>query len=393
MSQFLSQWEEYAQSVTDAPMDFLHSAGLIALSGVSLGRRWIERGADGIHTNIYIMLLAGSSRDRKSYVVDKMAMKLLREVEPKRVGPEDFSPEGLVTALLPRDGIKRNKIVLPQPEFGKYLARAKQQYGASTSALLCQLYDGATFGYQRSGKPPVEVKQPLVTLFGGVAYGMLVQHGNPLDWISGFYARFLWVTPRERRPKMNPPPPANPQGFERCVRALRELKSRLKISRRPLGIVKDAEAAYIAFSDTIPDEIADPALAASRERLMDATLRLALLYQIDIDHNAEIGLQAMGKACTFASRSWENTKIAHRESEGSELNRNGDRIWKYLTDSPNMAFARRDLYRNLSMRADSFNAAIDMLMKLGVVVKTAITVQGTTKAAPGFRATEPYNGR
>ena len=390
MSQFLTLWEEYAQSVTDAPQDFLHAAGLVALSGVTLGRRWIERGADGIHPNVYIMLLAGSSRDRKSSCVDKLAMKILRAVEPKRVGPEDFSPEGLVTALLPKDGVKKKKMVIPQPEFGKYLARAKQQYGASTSALLCQLYDGATFGYQRSGKPPIDVKDPLVSLFGGVAYGMLVQHGNPMDWVSGFYARFLWVIPKERRPKMDPPPPGNPEGFERCARALRDLKTRLKIVRRPLTITKDAEKDYIAFAATIPDDLTDPALAASRERLMDATLRLALLYQVDLDHNAEIGRSAMEKACKFGAFAWENTKIAYRESNGTELDRNCVRIWRYLTKQPDMALERRSLYRNLNLETSTFNAAIEGLLKLGVVAKCGISASGSKKAVPGFRALEPY---
>lgn len=392
MSQFLAQWEEYAQSVTDAPMDFLHSAGLMALSGIALGRRWIERGADGIHPNLYIMLLAGSSRDRKSYCVDKLAMKVLRAVEAKRIGPEDFSPEGLVTALLPRDGVKRNKMVIPQPEFGKYLARSKQQYGASTSAVLCQLYDGATFGYQRSGKPPLPIKEPMVSLFGGVAYGMLVQHGNPMDWVSGFYARMLWVIPRERRPKFDPPPPANPIGFERAAAALRELKMRLKASRRPLGLGKAAEQYYIGFSGTIPDDLTDPALAACRERLMDATLRLALLYQVDIDHNAEIGLGAMERACEFAGRAWEAAKVAYRESDGSEMDRASIRIWKYLTEQPEMLLPRRDIYRSLSMRVAAFNASIEALMKLGVVVKCSISVPGS-KPIPGFRVLEAYHER
>lgn len=390
MSQFLAQWEEYAQSVTDAPHDFLHAAGIVALSGISLGRRWLERGADGIHPAIYVMLLAGSSRDRKSYCVDKLAMKILRKVETKRVGPEDFSPEGLVTSYLPHDGVKRNKKVIPQPEFGKYLARSKQQYGASTSAVLCQLYDGATFDYQRSGKPPLTVKAPLTSLFGGVAYGMLVQHGNPMDWVSGFYARMLWVIPRERRPKFDPPPPANPEGFERCVRALRDLRDRLKAARRPLALTKDAENYYIEFAKTIPDDLIDPALAASRERLMDAVLRLSIIYQVDLNHNTDISVHAMRLACDFGSRAWAATKVAYRESDGTEMDRDTVRIWRYLSAQPEMAMCRRDLYRNLNMRVAAFNAASEGLIKLGVLVKTAVKTEGSAKPLPGYKVIDAY---
>lgn len=390
MSQFLALWEEYAQSVTDAPMDFLHSAGLMALSGVSLGRRWIDRGVNGIHPNLYVMLLAGSSRDRKSFCVDDLGMGLLRDVEPKRVGPEDFSPEGLVTTLITKDGPPRNKIVIPQPEFGKYLARSKQQYGASTSAILCQLYDGSTFRYQRSGKPLLTIPNPRVSLFGGVAFGMLAQHGNPMDWVSGFYARFLWVIPSARRPRFDVTPPANPALRGRCVDALKDLKLRLKAARRPLELSSGAKEAISAFTATIPEEGLDAALAASRERLMNTALKLALLYQVDVDHGVAISKESMEKAVAFADRSWAATRVAYAESMESQLGRDVNQIWGALTKAPEMRMPRRDLYRKLHMSAPMFNAAIDVLLKLGVVAKCAVSVGGTPKPTVGYKATEPY---
>jgi hypothetical protein len=390
MSQFLSQWEEYAHGVTDAPTDFLHAAGIMALSGISLGRRWIARGVNGIHPNLYVMLLAGSSRDRKSFCVDDLGMGLLRDVEKRRVGPEDFSPEGLISALITKDGPPRNKLVIPQPEFGKYLARSKQQYGASTSAILCQLYDGSTFEHQRSGKPPLPVKNPRVSLFGGVAFGMLAQHGNPMDWVSGFYARFLWVIPSARRPRNAITPPANPEARNRCVIALRDLKTRLKAARRPLELSTGAREAVEAFTATIPEEGLDAALSASRERLMNTVLKLGLLYQIDVDHCAIISRESMERAVVFAGRSWAATRLAYGESMETPVGKDVNRIWKCLTEAPEMRMARRDIYRKLHLGAPMFNVAVDVLMKLGVVSKCSVAVEGTKKPVVGFVATEAY---
>lgn len=392
MSQFLSRWEEYAHGVTDAPSDFLHAAGLIALSGITLGRRWIDRGVNGIHPNIYVMLLAGSSRDRKSYCVDDLGIGLLRDVESRRVGPEDFSPEGLVSSLIKRgDEPLRNKIIIPQPEFGKYLARSKQQYGASTSAILCQLYDGTTFDYQRSGKPPLTIKAPCVGLFGGVAFGMLAQHGNPMDWVSGFYARFLWVIPSARRPRNDITPPANPQGRAACVAALRDLKVRLKAAKRPLELSPGAREALSAFTATIPEEGLDAALSASRERLMNATLKLALIYQVDADHGAAISRESMVKATDFATRSWAACRLAYAETMETPVGKDVNRLWECLSEAPNGKLSRREAYRKLHMGAANFNVAINILLQLGVVAKcSVVSATGAEKVVMGYQAIEPY---
>lgn len=392
MSQFLSIWEEYAQSVTDAPLDFLHASGLMGLSAISLGRRWIARGVNGVHPNLYLMLVAGSSRDRKSYCVSDLGMTLIRSVEPRRIGPEDFSPEALVTMLLPEERRLRNKMVIPQPEFGKYLARSKRDYGASASTVLCQLYDGATFDYKRSKGPRIVIKDPRVSFFGGVAFGMLAQHGNPLDWATGFYARFLWVIPSARRPRAEIVPPANQEGLTRAIAALRDLRFKLKVARRPLEISKEATDLVREFGDSIPEGDLNSDLSASRERLLNTTLKLGLLYQIDLDHNARIGGAAMERAVAFAQRSWGAIQIAYGESMNSQLNKNANKIWKLLGESSEHRMARREIYRRLHLGASDFNAAIDVLLKLGVVVRCPVSVEGTSKPVIGFKATEAYMG-
>lgn len=390
MSQFLAQWEEYAQGVTDAPLDFLHSAGLMALSTVSLGRRWIDRGVNGVHPNLFLMLVAGSSRDRKSFCVSDLGMTLIRSVEPKRIGPEDFSPEGLVSTLLPKDGKRLRAIVVPQPEFGEYLARSSKQYATTASSNLCKLYDGQTFNFKRSKGEMVAVKDPRVSFFGGVAFGMLAKYGDPADWATGFYARFLWVMPTSRRPRNEVIPPANEDGFARCSNALRDLRDRLKASRRSLGISEEAMKLVKDFGETIPEKDLNPDLSASRERLLNIVLKLGMLYQVDRDHNAHIGKEAMERAVIFATRSWIATKLAYSESTHSQLSKNANRIWKLLWESTDNRLPRREAYRRLHLGASDFNAATDVLEKLGVLRKCQVAVEGTTKPVVGFMAAEPY---
>lgn len=384
MSQFLAAYEKYAASVTDAPHDFLHAAGLSALSTISLSRRWIERGSSGIQASLFMMLLAGSSRDRKSTAVNQ-AIDLLREVEPARVGPEDFSGEGLIWALCPQNGgIAKTRMIIPAPEFGNYLATAAKNHGNNMSPTLCRLYDGDTFERARSGQKMLKVKKPRVSMLGGVAFGMLEKYGDPTDWVTGFFARVLWISPMKRRPRFSAPPEPNKHEYMVVRDKLRDLRTMLKVQKMPLAVSPGALQVYEAFDNELPAELPDPAQAAQRERLMISTLKLSLLYQVDLDHNAAISTQAMDAAVQFSRRSWESFQIAYADSTGSTLGKTAKRIWRYLTDCEERTCLKRDLYRATHCNVEDFMPAVELLIKLGAIV----AVQRNRIAA--FKCVEPY---
>jgi hypothetical protein len=389
MSQFLAAYEQYAASVTDAPPDFLHAAGLAALSTISLGRRWIERGSSGIQANVFFMLLAGSSRDRKSTAVNQ-SVDLLREVEPGRVGPEDFSGEGLIWALCPQDGAAgKTKMIIPAPEFGNYLATASKNHGNNMSPTLCRLYDGDTFERVRSGKKVAKIKKPRVSMLGGVAFGMLEKYGDPTDWVTGFFARVLWISPTRRRPRFAAPPEPNRHEYMLVRDKLRDLRLVLKAQRMPLALSREALQIYEAFDHELPADLPDPAQGAQRERLMISTLKLSLLYQVDLNHNAAISAQAMDAAVQFSRRSWESFQIAYADSTGSTLGKTAKRIWRYLTSEcaeQGHVCPKRDLYRAVHCNVEDFMPAIELLCKLGVIAATRLGNLQAYKCLDLYRA-------
>lgn len=382
MSQFLAAFERYAVTVTDAPMDFLHAAGLACLSTVSLSRRWIERGT-GIHPNIFLMLLAGSSADRKSTAV-RLATELLERIEKNRVGPTDFSGEGLISNLASRGDVKaKTRIILPISEFGNYLATASRQHGTTLSPTLCQIYDGESFSRSRSGKPIQRIRKPRVSMLGGVAFGMLAKYGDPTDWVTGFYARILWVMPSQRRPRLSIIPEPDRVAERLARESLADLRLQLKAAPRSLDIDPAALRTYDDFAASIPEDHTDPAPAATRERLMNAVWKLALIYQIDLDHNAPISRQAADSAIQFARRSWDSFKIAYAASSGSQLGRNANRIWAASGNAGSFV-PRRELYRKLHIAVDEFMPAAQVLITLGVVRQRIKNHQ------VGLEVLEPY---
>jgi len=382
MSQFLAAFERYAVTVTDAPMDFLHAAGLACLSTVSLSRRWIDRGT-GIHPNLFLMLLAGSSADRKSTAV-KLAVDLLEKVEKGRVGPTDFSGEGLISSLAARGDAKpKTRIILPISEFGNYLATASRQHGSTLSPTLCQIYDGDSFSRSRSGKPVQRIVKPRVSMLGGVAFGMLAKYGDPTDWVTGFYARILWIMPSQRRPRFAIIPEPDRAAERAAQESLADLRLQLKSAPRPIGVDPAALRACEEFTTSIPEDHLDPAAAATRERLINAVWKLALLYQVDLDHNAPISRQAMDNAIQFAKRAWSSFTVAYGASSGSPLGRNANRIWAAAGNTGNFT-PQRELYRALHIAVDEFSAAAQVLITLGVVR------QRVKDRQKGIEVLEPY---
>jgi len=150
MSQFLSAWEAYVSQATDASWDYIHAGGLTALSTIALGRRTIDRGS-GVKPYIFVMITGPSSAKRKTTIV-RHVVDLVNEVEPDRIGPNDFTPEYLVAYIRDRPGGKKvnNRLLLPIKEFGTILAQ-QRSYAATLAPMMCDLYDGDDYRRGRVG--------------------------------------------------------------------------------------------------------------------------------------------------------------------------------------------------------------------------------------------------
>lgn len=384
MSRFLAAYDAYVSKLTDAPVEFGRSAGLALLSSIATGRRYLNKGM-GIHPNLFFLLMADSSRDRKSTSVD-LAIELLREVETDRVGPDDFTGEGLLKIMRTRRPTKkgkvfppRNKIMLPLPEFGVTLA-AQRSYAATMTGILCKLYDGSSFERARAAGPAIKIERPRVSMLGGCAFAMLEQFGEPMDWINGFFARCLFVTAQTRRPVYSSQPVRSQADFDAMLMALRDLRDELENTAQAgsdkMHLLPGAETTFDQLSAMIPVNESDLAATAQRERLMNTTLKLAMLYQIDIDPKQQIGALAMDAACQYALKAWEAFKLVYARSSGSPFGRLLTKIWVALTAAGMAGIERRDLYRSVHCPLEQFLPAAELLTANGIIAKQ--TLSGST---------------
>lgn len=371
MSRFLMPYMQYVAQRTDAPVEFGHSAGLICLAGIAMGRRWLPNGS---HPNLFVLLVGPSSRDRKSTSID-LGVEILEDIEPQRMGGSDFTMEGLLARMqTKKDSDPENsRRIIPIPEFGTYLAQGKKSYMIGASTLLCQLYDGSTIIRERA-KDSLVVKHPRVSLFGGCAHGMLEKYVEPVDWEGGFFARMLFVQGKTKLQDFATKPPIDERARDIVRAALRDLSNELKAQPGMHPLDPSAALAYDTYVRSIPDRTGDPATVAQRERLLNSIPKLALLYQIDERPSMPIGLNAMNSAIAFSMHCWESFKYAYSLSSGTAMNKLVRKLWKEISDGEEQGpgtrkIRRRDLMRKFHMRLSEVGPMIDLLKKIGVVAE------------------------
>lgn len=378
MSRFIGPYLDFFTKTTDAPIEFGLAGALSCISGIALNRRWIDRGASGIRPSVYFMLTAGSSVARKSTAVD-LAKDMLEAVEPERMGPEDFTAEALVDWMRGSKGADgerkgRSTVYLPMPEYGQYLA-VSGGYGGSVAATLCRLYDGGDFTRSRIGRGTVTIMQPRVTVLAACAYGMFERYMQQADWVTGLYARFLFVEPKAPRNHFEAPPATPKAEKDRARAALHELKRQLSASACAVSILPQAEALYKDFAKTI-NRTEDPVEAAHRERLLNAVWRIALLYQLDIDPELHIGPDAMDRACVFASGCWDSFKHVFNVASGDEFSRARMRIWRAVAAAGEKGVPKSTILRNYNLTGAKLVQIVDSLVKLGCIHAVEHTVAG-----------------
>lgn len=306
MSRFLSSFKTYFLNATDACTEYAEVAGLMSLCSIAMGRRTLDYGR-GIKPNLFLMVSGPSTIGRKSTTVE-IAQTMIKGVDIERVGPRDYTIEGLLKWMAEKDpqtGKSKNKVALFAPEFGSDLARADSYAGTFTTDM-CALYDGESFQKVRAKSSTINVDNPSVMLFSACAYSMLQKYMKPKDWTNGFLMRFLFCAPNPQtvRPRWTLQPQDPGALRQSAVTSLDILKRDLEATKltpyRLMRLDPQAEVLYKQMVDMIDTWNLGPTAQTYRGRFSINILKLAMLYQIDIDPNMSITALAMGQAVNLA---------------------------------------------------------------------------------------------
>ena len=206
-------------SKTEIPEEFALWCGLSGVSSV-LGRRlWIDMGTYIIYPNLYIILVAGSGRCRKSTAIG-MIERLVRTLDPgPNIIAQRITPEGLIDAL------KRSKIIkdverdcdgfVLVDELSTFLN--KKTYDSGLASLLIPFYDCKDkFEYRTKGRGIESISNSCLSLLGASTIDW-IKNAIPIDAIGGgLTSRMIFVYVEK------PPPPVAITSFGRDKEKLQE---------------------------------------------------------------------------------------------------------------------------------------------------------------------------
>lgn len=197
---FVDRYISWAKTLGDAAPQYHQAGAFVCLSAILSGMVRLKTSFGEVKPNLWFLILADTTLTRKTTAMD-IAMELLQDVDPDAMLATDGSIEGLFTALSTRPG--RPSVFLRDEFSGLIEVMAKKEYMAGTGEALTKLYDGK---YQKRilRKETIELRDPVVILFGGGIKSRLFEILNPDMVTSGFLPRFIFVTAEADLTRLRP---------------------------------------------------------------------------------------------------------------------------------------------------------------------------------------------
>lgn len=199
---FVERYISYCAGRTDAAHEYHEAAALSLLAAFSPNvRTWFPVWPEGLATNLYFLLIGGTTAARKSTSL-AYARKMARAVEPSVVMAERMTPEAMVEQLSVRE---KHGSILIGDEFGEQLAQMLKPNGymAATTEILLNVYGRRQYKYTRRSKrmrdgtmqsDADEIIDPHLTILTA-STGAIFESVSSRDVQTGLLPRFALVYP------------------------------------------------------------------------------------------------------------------------------------------------------------------------------------------------------
>jgi hypothetical protein len=217
---------EYLSLQTDAPEEFLYCAALMTVQAAIGNRVYCQLGRQKVKSNLYVLLLAGSTVARKSTAVN-IVKHYGRELENAVNAGDEFVPagscpvgflmpdsgslEGLIETMREPGVVKRfegkgkDKIEIEEPEqkdvlssgtavyseFAGFVDMIQREYNKGYESFILDVYDGQD--HKRTLKREQSyIKNPCLSIFGASTMTQFRQRIREDDKHTGYLQRFMF---------------------------------------------------------------------------------------------------------------------------------------------------------------------------------------------------------
>jgi len=357
---FITDYVNWAKTVTDAPEEFLEAGALSCLSA-AVGRN-IQLN-NRIHANLWLVLLGESSIARKSTAVG-LARTLCEQAGiptfPDRITPESFYESLAINS----------QGLFALGELGGWLGSLARNYATGLKQDMAELYDCPN-EFRRIRKDTkgrvkeFRIKRPYITIISASTSEWFEDNISESDTGGGFLPRFNYVIGTSREPYPIPPKLIIPDDL------INEIKN---ISKCSGNITMDkGSLAYDTYTSWFNDfrlkaKTANKTLIPFAVRLETVALKISVLIEAQskpAEVLTTISTESVTIGCNYASKFFDNACLVIEKLSYSSFERLCQRLYDFITKKPGCT--QRDILRAICVPKGAFLDSLSYLIESGRV--------------------------
>ena len=242
MGNYLQLYKEFCEEITDAPPNYHDHIGLLTVSLVLGNQIYLPFGDTRIYPNMWMILLGSSSFSRKTTAIN-IGKRLVSEVCPDRIYPNEFSHEKI-------QGLFKDRPAgcFFFSEFVTLMGLLSRDYLSATKGFLTDLYD-SPYSYTRETlKSTVTISNPAISIASATTQEWFTDKMKESDVLGGFIPRFLMVMPSKKTRSIGIPPMADQTKRETLKYYLQNFKSISGVCVLTKDVSKSFESWYEILS-------------------------------------------------------------------------------------------------------------------------------------------------
>jgi hypothetical protein len=279
---------------TEVPELFSLWGGIVAVSAV-LGRHcFIDQGHFTVYPNLYVVLVAGSAKCRKSTMVEIVNDLVDALDEPLNKLSQKCTPEALIGALSGSAVEGETRIVSNSTgiaivdELSTLID--KHSFGSGLISVLTKLYDCKDFEYRTRSRGVEKIRNPCLSIFGGSTLHWIKECIPIVSVGGGFTARIVFIF-QDKRKQDVPWPVRTSEEIELFEDIVNDLDIIRKKLRGRFGVSKEAKdlycKEYIRFCKNSP-LFQDANMSGYAGRRHAMVLKLAMCFSASMRNSKEI---------------------------------------------------------------------------------------------------------
>ena len=314
-----------------------------------------------LYPNIWLVLIAPSGFMRKSTALN-LGKSLLVQAVPKRILPDDFTPEKLADIL--KD---ESAGIMTISEFTKILQLLDRDYNRGAKEMLTELYDSPDYYViQRKMGGKTTITHAAISLLGATTLDWLEERVKRRDLEGGFLARFLFLPATERGPRVTEIPDMAHSirlSLRDHLRSVAEMEGMADLS-----LVKKQYNDWLykyerhVESGGMPSE-----LTGVYSRAGVTARKLAVIFKASLrPGELKISPEAMESATTFVEYIHRATAQVAGGFADTRFERWLNKVRQFIIRRGG-AVSREDLFRHMKIKARELNEVMQALQESGEI--------------------------